>query len=54
MLYLFTIYEVALLTSLPNKGEEISWLFLAPITVTSLKIKADMMELSKYSPQRLC
>jgi len=46
----FTADEVALLTGLPNKGEEISWHSLAHTSVTSKEIRDDMMELNKQTP----
>ncbi|KAH0448548.1 hypothetical protein IEQ34_022348 [Dendrobium chrysotoxum] len=39
----FTTDEVAFLTSIPNRGEEISWLTLPPTGVTSKDIKGDII-----------
>ncbi|KAI0508056.1 hypothetical protein KFK09_014190 [Dendrobium nobile] len=45
----FTADEVALLTGLPNRGEEITWMTLPSSTISSKDIKTELFELTRES-----
>jgi len=45
----FTADEVALLTGLPNRGEEITWMTLPTSTISSKDIKTEIFELTRES-----